>query len=253
VQEDERLRLPVDILLLIDASGTMRACIEALQQHVSHLIEQLGDYDWRVAVWGYRDARVDKDRWLVRQPFTREVAELRAQLAALQARGGGDEPESLLDALYLAATLPSTARGEPVEPGAWRPRATPMELWGPKARPAHVKVTGAIVVFSDATFHPTMSIPEALGGTVEDVAMALITAQLRSLVLVPELPCYDVLSLDGPVEYICAAQPEASHKAFEAVASDPARFREVLSKVARHIHDGCASSTDSIAELCFSD
>ena len=52
---------------------------------------------------GYRDIEAAQSEglpWLVDAPFVRDADELKAQLSQLKAEGGGDEPESLLDALF---------------------------------------------------------------------------------------------------------------------------------------------------------
>ena len=49
--------------------------------------------------------------WIEDPSFVRDTAALKAQLASLQAQGGGDEPESLLDAVYQVATMETTPKG----------------------------------------------------------------------------------------------------------------------------------------------
>jgi hypothetical protein len=75
-----------------------------------------------------------------------------AQLANLRAAGGGDEPESLLDALYKVATMEATPKGaQGEEPNKWRYRSDAARV---------------VIVFTDASFKETMSIPEAKGGSL---------------------------------------------------------------------------------------
>ena len=62
---------------------------------------------------GYRDIEAAESEglpWIVDNEFVREPSELKAQLSALQANGGGDEPESLLDTLYKVATMEAKPR-----------------------------------------------------------------------------------------------------------------------------------------------
>ena len=103
-----------DIVFLIDVSGSMSPCIDALRTNIEAFVDSLSAggpnnaapvKDWRAKVVGYRDAEVDAGSWFEDNPFVRSAAELKAQLAALRAQGGGDEPESLLDALYKVATI----------------------------------------------------------------------------------------------------------------------------------------------------
>src|SRR3954463_13116676 len=112
-----------DIVFVVDISGSMSPCIDALRRNIEAFIDSLnkGDAnnaapvkDWRGKVVGYRDlehAETDGLPWLVDNPFVRDAVALKAQLAGLRAAGGGDEPESLLDALYTVASMPASPKG----------------------------------------------------------------------------------------------------------------------------------------------
>ena len=123
-----------DIVFLIDATGSMRPCIDALRDNINKFIDMLTDTtgngspvtDWRARVVGYRDYTADGSTsygWLNDNPFTRDVSALRSQLAALTPRGGGDVPESLLDAMMAVATTGSIdlqATGDEDNTNKWR-------------------------------------------------------------------------------------------------------------------------------------
>ena len=88
-----------DIVFLLDASGSMTACIAAVTQNIASFVETLASpdsnggvliKDWRIRVMGYRDREADGSQWLVDNPFSGGVDEVKAQLAALEAKGGGD-------------------------------------------------------------------------------------------------------------------------------------------------------------------
>ncbi|MBA3774289.1 MAG: VWA domain-containing protein [Ramlibacter sp.] len=95
-----------DIVFLIDVSGSMASCIDALRKNIEVFIDSLnrGDAnnaapvcDWRGKVVGYRGIEAAKDDglpWIHDHPFVRDAASLKVQLSSLQAAGGGDEPES---------------------------------------------------------------------------------------------------------------------------------------------------------------
>ena len=103
-----------DIVFMVDSSGSMAPCIDALRTNIEAFIDSLSKgeannappiRDWRGKVVGYRDVEAAQSEgipWIVDAPFVRDTNELKAQLAALKAEGGGDEPESLLDALFKA-------------------------------------------------------------------------------------------------------------------------------------------------------
>ena len=92
--------------------------------------------DWRGKVVGYRDieaANSENLPWIIDNPFVRDAGALKAQLAALDAAGGGDEPSG--------SSTPST-RSPPwrrskglADGGAWQV-ALP-ERCGPRRRRVH--------------------------------------------------------------------------------------------------------------------
>jgi hypothetical protein len=222
MSQQEKVKGVCDILFLIDVSGSMQDCIDALFENIATFVAGLEDKqathyisDWRASVWGYRDVKADGDNWLVRNPFVNDVASLRAQFGAIEARGGEDEPESLLDALYLAATLQATAKGAPADANLWRYRSSAARV---------------IIVFSDATFHPTMSIPEAAGGTVTDVGNTIATNRFATFFFVPGFPCYDDLAVvdKAQVQSVCAADHPEPPKALQEFTADRANFQKVM-------------------------
>ena len=124
-----------DLVFLVDVSGSMATCIDALRRNIEAFVDSLsrGDAnnaapvrDWRGKVVGYRDieaADAEGLPWIVDNPFVRDVGTLKGQLGSLQAAGGGDEPESLLDALYKIASMEAMPKGSQGEDDAkWRYR-----------------------------------------------------------------------------------------------------------------------------------
>jgi hypothetical protein len=114
----------VDIVFLIDATGDMQPCIDAVKNSVRLFIDELTagtnnqsiplEKRWRAKVVGYRDFIHDTEP-LVDNPFTDDVAVLESQLGALVADGGGDPPESLLEGIYHVANMGQTERGGAIE------------------------------------------------------------------------------------------------------------------------------------------
>jgi hypothetical protein len=181
-----------DIVFVVDVSGSMAPCIDALRQNIEAFVESLsrGDAnnaapvkDWRAKVVGYRDfdsAESEGLPWIVDNSFVRDTAELKGQLAALDANGGGDEPESLLDTLYKVATMEASPKGaQTVEATKWRYRSDAARV---------------VVVFTDASFKETMSIPEAKGGSLQDVANVVMANRIILSVFAPNFEGYDRLS-----------------------------------------------------------
>jgi hypothetical protein len=88
-------------VFVVDVSGSMAPCIDALRKNIEAFIDSLsrGDgnsvapvKDWRGKIVGYRDfesADSEGFPWIVDNAFVRDVAALKSQLAALKAEGGG--------------------------------------------------------------------------------------------------------------------------------------------------------------------
>ncbi len=101
---DNKIKGVVDIVVLLDVTGSMQECIDAVKGSISTFINELEAKDtnneapikdWRMKICGYRDHQADGDNWFVDNPFVREAAAVQSQLNAanMQAKGGGDEPE----------------------------------------------------------------------------------------------------------------------------------------------------------------
>ncbi|MBA2244198.1 MAG: VWA domain-containing protein, partial [Gemmatimonadetes bacterium] len=130
-QQQTKTRGVADIVFLIDVSGSMAPIIDALKRNIELFIDSLSSgegnnvspvRDWRAKAVGYRDFEADAEPF-IDNPFVRDVTALKAQLAGLVAQGGGDEPESLLDALFRIANVGQTERGAQSEdPNQWRYR-----------------------------------------------------------------------------------------------------------------------------------
>ncbi len=228
-QSQEKVKGVADIVFLIDVSGSMQPCIDALKQNISTFIDSLSGKDanntapvkdWRASVVGYRDHKADPS-WFAEPPFTRDVAELKANLNRLSAEGGGDEPESLLDALYKVIRRGSTAKGAQEEPGKWRYRSD---------------ATRVVVVFTDATFHPEMSIPEARGGTVDDIRTECTNNRIILSIFAPDgMDCYGALSAIDKAEWEAYPCPSGPQEGLKAFTSNQDNFKETLTMLAKSI------------------
>ena len=219
-----------DIVFLIDVSGSMAPVIDALRRNIEVFIDSLGAgdansgppvKDWRGKVVGFRDAEHDP-HWFHDAPFVRDTGALKAQLAALTAQGGGDEPESLLDALYKLATLEATPKGAQSEdPGKWRYRSDAARV---------------VIVFTDATFRETMSIPEAKGGALQDVANVVMANRLILSLFAPNFEGYDRLSQIDKSEWeVVEYEGLSPQEALQRYTGDQANFRNTLKQLAASV------------------
>jgi len=97
-------RINLDVLFLIDSTGSMSDEIQALQSSMLSMADQIDHLrprpDLRFGLVTYRDRR---DAYVVAKvDFTGNVRAFSEQLGGLCAAGGGDYPESLNEALHVA-------------------------------------------------------------------------------------------------------------------------------------------------------
>ncbi len=93
----------IDIVFLVDASGSMQSCINGVQENIYNFINgiKMGDaiVNWRAKVMYYRDFQSDGAGSFINNPFTNKIEELQTQLNH-NASGGVDEPESTFESIY---------------------------------------------------------------------------------------------------------------------------------------------------------
>ncbi|MES2524565.1 MAG: vWA domain-containing protein [Gemmatimonadota bacterium] len=229
-QQRARTKGVADIVFLIDISGSMAPVIDALRRNIEVFIDSLSGADannaspvkdWRGKVVGYRDAEHDPD-WFHDNPFVRDAVALKAQLADLRAEGGGDEPESLLDALYKIATMETSPKGaQSVEPTRWRYRS---------------EAARVVVVFTDASVRETMAIPEAKGGSLQDVANVVMANRIILSLFAPNFEVYDRLSQIDKSEWeVVEYEGLSAQEALQKYTSDQANFRNTLKQLAASV------------------
>ena len=218
-----------DIVFLLDISGSMQPCLDALKANLSNLVDYMTRpgpnepavvADWRIKICGYRDAKADGAQWWEENPFSNDLDQVHASLGALIAKGGGDEPESLLDGLWNLAKMPVSAAGAQLEPDRWR---------------HHHDAARCVIVFTDASCHLATSSPQAGGASFEDVAREVMAARLRLSIYCPEADCYQTISgIDRcEIEFI-GSLSDAVVKMAE-FSRDTANFRKTMQQLAKSI------------------
>lgn len=227
----------VDLVFLLDVSGSMQECVDAVKGSIGSFINTLSYKnanndmpvkDWRIKICGYRDHADDPSDWLVDHPFVRDVPALQAQLDAptMQASGGGDEPESLLDALYKIAKMEQAGVQEGEAPDKWRPRGA---------------ATRVVVFFSDASFKTPMTIPEAAGGAVQDVIAAVMGSRLILCGFVPETDGYMELAAADRTEMNFISRGEENPvEALKALSADAGGFAKLMQQLAKTVSKSAA-------------
>ena len=240
VQARPKTKGVADIVFLVDVSGSMSPCIDALRRNIEAFIDSLsqGDAnnaapvrDWRGKVVGYRDIEAAESEgmpWIVDNAFVRDAGALKAQLGTLQAGGGGDEPESLLDALYKVASMEAVPKGSQSEdPGKWRYRSDAARV---------------VIVFTDASFKETMSIPEAKGGSLQDVANLVMANRIILSLFAPNFEGYDRLSQIDKSEWeVVEYEGLNPQEALQKFTSDPVNFRTTLKQLAASVSRSAAT------------
>lgn len=240
VQERPKTKGVADIVFLVDVSGSMSPCIDALRRNIEAFIDSLsrGDAnnaapvrDWRSKVVGYRDIEAAQGEglpWIIDNPFVRDAGALKTQLGTLQANGGGDEPESLLDALYKVASMEAVPKGSQTEdPAKWRYRSDAARV---------------VIVFTDASFKETISLPEAKGGSLQDVANLVMANRIILSLFAPNFEGYDRLSQIDKSEWeVVEYEGLNPQEALQKFTSDPVNFRNTLKQLAASVSRSAAT------------
>ena len=228
----------VDLVFLVDVTGSMSPCIEGLKASIKQFFAHLTDEsanacairDWRAKVVGYRDAAFDAEQWLVDQPFVRTSEEIHAQLDALVAKGGGDEPESLLDALLTVADMGEMGLQDREDPAKWRAR-------GMAAR--------VVVVFTDATYHPEATVEKYAGCGYQDVARKLGEQRVILEVITPVSPAdksvpqetfeqaYEALASADKAEYCPLRTEDGVAFPFSEIGAHMELFEQFVAQLAK--------------------
>lgn len=112
----DKIKTSADIVFCMDGTGSMDPCFEGVRNSLVGFVEGLqtaAEVDFRLRLIAYRDRHDPAcgTKWDI-HGFTSSVSEFREQLSKIKPMGGGDAPESTLDALYLAIH------------SAWRPHKT---------------------------------------------------------------------------------------------------------------------------------
>lgn len=227
-----------DICFLIDVTGSMQPCIDDIKNNIQAFIDSLTTEDanggtvlkeWRASVCGYRDFVFEPKNGkehMVMNPFVSDAQSLKNQLSALKAEGGGEEPESLLDALYVVINRGKTGVGEDLNAEKWRYSS---------------EAARCVIVFTDASFHETMSaLSGAEGGTVQDIINLVQQERIWLFIFAPEMECHYKLAAADKSYYDAIPVPDetvknARVKALREYTSDKENFCKVLDVLAKSV------------------
>ena len=93
-----------------------------------------------------------------------------------------------------------------------------------------------VVVFTDASFKETMSIPEAKGGSLQDVANVVMANRIILSVFAPNFEGYDRLSQIDKSEWeVVEFEGLTPQEALQKFTADPVNFRNTLKQLAASV------------------
>lgn len=103
-----------DIMFVLDCTGSMQGEIDAIRDAIMAFADTIKSdgVRARVGLIEFRDRFIGEEARVLMfagKPFTDDPMSFRKEVSALQATGGGDEPESSLDAVMLALKQPFAA------------------------------------------------------------------------------------------------------------------------------------------------
>jgi len=98
----------VDIMFVVDVTGSMQFAITGIRDGLETFVRRLREnrIDARVGLIAFRDRRAGEEPDLLTfgsEAFTKDCDSFIERMRHLEANGGGDGPESSLDALWLAS------------------------------------------------------------------------------------------------------------------------------------------------------
>ncbi len=120
----------VEVVFVLDTTGSMAGLIEGAKRKIwsiaTSIVDCSPDAEIRMGLVAYRD--IGDEYVTKRFDLTTDIQDLYADLLRLRAAGGGDWPESVNEALYVAVTKMSWSA---------RPRRHPHHLPGRRRAAAH--------------------------------------------------------------------------------------------------------------------
>lgn len=179
LQQEQSIKVKgvVDLVFCFDCTMSMDRCIDQVKDNAQAFVDELKNQeqmvpDWRVKAMGYRDFNTDEEKIINHFSFVNDVASFQNQLSQLRADGGGDNPESTLDALWYA-----------LKETDWRQTG---------------KCHKVIVLFTDDITHPvhqdTIDRFGIVGG-IDYLLQELLTSHIKLFLFAKSCDDYDKLSL----------------------------------------------------------
>ena len=106
--DGEEIKMAVnelDLALIVDTTSSMGSLIGSVKADFTHVIKELaehGNVDVRIGIVEYRDHEPEDYSFAAKSHAFVPLSQARSIVNSLQARGGGDEPESVFDGVVAA-------------------------------------------------------------------------------------------------------------------------------------------------------
>lgn len=195
-----------DIVFLLDVSGSMEKSLKLIKEHLSGFQHELKKFfqsrnnhlcrdaflSIRYKLVGYRDHIKDGDKWFIEFPFVNNIEDIKKQMdhPDMQSKGGGDEPESLLDAIYKLGIMPESPIDINNIEGEFNKWRGDLKFKLSDHSYRTFRVYKFVIVITDATFHKKATLPEIKDLDASGVYEKISSAKLRLFGLVPEWEGY---------------------------------------------------------------
>lgn len=130
-----KLDAALDLVFLVDETGSMGPYIQTVQQQLLHIVETVSRLPLcrtlRLGLVRYRDHPPQESTYVTLvHSLTEDVAEIRKAVLTMAANGGGDAPEAVTDGLFELVNL------------NWRPGSVRTVVWIGDAPPHGVSRAG---------------------------------------------------------------------------------------------------------------
>lgn len=202
----------VDLVICIDTTGSMSEAIEAVKSNIAtHLIGGLkgqmtknqSPLDWRARVIGYGD--LNEGEAVFESAFTSDEAELTKTVMNIPRTGGGDIPESALDAMMIGAKSP------------WRTDGAAHRI---------------VILFTDAPSHPEMHSNTAPSGPrdVDEVISQLTAQRVKLFVYAPQDSTYERLRL-LPKSQVTLFPADKAHEGLQNLVDFTKEFEQMAKTI----------------------
>jgi hypothetical protein len=236
VSQQPKVKGVADIVFLLDATGSMGPCISAVKQNIQRFVTHMTTpnpnggavvREWRAKIVGYRDLDYSDFPAYVDNNFVSTIPELESQLDALKADGGGDEAETLLEALYKLANMPASRPEDQLRPDGWRPAGAARRF---------------VIVFTDAPFKEPLREPR--GASIDDVILNLMTAKIVLHIFAPHIPSdpakfdrFNTLAEVDKAQWypVPVETGKTPQDALAEYTADPAKFGKIVEQLAKTI------------------